>query len=95
MPHDDRPDWLVALVCPQIALQVALTFAKVARLDYPSAWPSLFADLLGRLDTGGPVIARRVYLMLHHILKELSSKRLVADQRNFAQVGRVWDSKTS
>jgi hypothetical protein len=26
----------------QIALQLALTFAKVARLDYPSAWPSLF-----------------------------------------------------
>ena len=33
--------------------------------------------------------ARRVYLVLHHILKELSSKRLVADQRNFAQVSGV------
>jgi len=30
---------------------------------------------------------RRVYLILHHVLKELSSKRLVADQRNFAEVG--------
>lgn len=68
---------------------MALTFAKVARLDYPAAWPSLFADLLGRLDSGAPVAARRVYLMLHHILKELSSKRLVSDQRNFAQVRKL------
>ena len=30
---------------------------------------------------------RRVYLVLHHILKELSSKRLLADQKNFEQVG--------
>ena len=43
-------------------------------------------DLLGRLDGHGPVAARRVYLMLHHVLKELASKRLAADQRNFAQV---------
>ncbi len=28
----------------------------------------------------------RVYLILHHVLKELSSKRLVADQAQFAQV---------
>lgn len=28
---------------------------------------------------------RRVYLVLHHILKELASKRLAADQRNFEQ----------
>ena len=31
---------------------------------------------------------RRVYLALHHTLKELASKRLAADQRNFEQVGR-------
>ncbi len=29
---------------------------------------------------------RRVYLILHHVLKELSSKRLIADQKNFAEV---------
>ena len=32
------------------------------------------------------LVQRRVYLVLHHILKELSSKRLAADQRNFEQV---------
>lgn len=33
------------------------------------------------------LVQRRVYLVLHHILKELSSKRLAADQRNFEQAG--------
>ena len=45
----------------------------------------LSGDLLGRLNGHGAVAARRVYLMLHHVLKELASKRLAADQRNFAQ----------
>jgi hypothetical protein len=29
---------------------------------------------------------RRTYFVLHHVLKELSSKRLAADQKAFAQV---------
>jgi len=33
-------------------------------------------------------MARRVYLILHHVLKELSSKRLVADQKNFAEIAQ-------
>lgn len=40
VPNDMR------LPVQQIALQLALTFAKVARLDYPSAWPSLFGMLV-------------------------------------------------
>lgn len=31
--------------------------------------------------------SRRTYLVLHHVLKELSSKRLAADQKAFAEVG--------
>lgn len=46
MQHWDAITMLVPnhmrLPVQQIALQLALTFAKVARLDYPSAWPSLF-----------------------------------------------------
>lgn len=37
----------------------------------------------------------RVYLILHHVLKELSSKRLVADQAQFAQVGVGWGAPRS
>jgi hypothetical protein len=92
----------------QIAVQVAVVLARVARLDYPRAWPSLFNDLLGRLPAGGgaplanggggagsggaaivaagTLTSRRVYLALHHTLKELASKRLASDQRAFEAV---------
>lgn len=73
----------------QIAVQVAVTFAKVARCDYPRNWPGLLGDLAGRVrGPGGPgaLPARRAFLVLHHILKELSSRRLMADQRTFAEV---------
>ncbi|GLC33673.1 hypothetical protein PLESTB_000102300 [Pleodorina starrii] len=85
IPQDDN----------QIAVQVALVYAKVARFDYPAEWPGLFNDLMSNLGSGNPLTVRRVYLILHHVLKELSSKRLVADQANFAQVtellfGHVW-----
>ncbi|KAG2446835.1 hypothetical protein HYH02_008395 [Chlamydomonas schloesseri] len=79
----------------QIAVQVALVYAKVARFDYPAEWPGLFSDLLANVNGGSALTVRRVYLILHHVLKELSSKRLVADQAHFAQVtellfGHVW-----
>lgn len=79
----------------QIAVQIAVVLSKVARNDYPRAWPSLFTDLLGRLQvadtagTAGTLTVRRVYLALHHVLKELASKRLASDQRNFEEVR--WD----
>ncbi|KAL4857594.1 Importin-11 [Chlorella vulgaris] len=87
----------------QIAVQVAVVFSKVARLDFPKAWPTLFADLLAKLQGPGQLLQRRVYLVLHHILKELASKRLAADQRNFEQVTallleptwRQWAADTS
>jgi len=76
----------------QIAVQTAVVLAKVARLDFPKSWPSLFTDLLGRLQaaskagSSGTLTARRCYLALHHTLKELSTKRLAADQRTFESV---------
>ncbi|PNH03022.1 Importin-11 [Tetrabaena socialis] len=81
IPQDDN----------QIAVQIALVYAKMARFDYPTDWPSLFNDLMGNLGPGNPLVVRRVYLILHHVLKELSSKRLVADQANFAQAVRTPD----
>ena len=70
----------------QFAVQIAVCFAKVARQDYPKMWPSLFEDLTGHMQGGGALISRRVYLVLHHVLKELATKRLATDQKNFAQV---------
>jgi hypothetical protein len=61
-------------------------FAKAARHDFPREWPDLFTALLSQLPGAAPQRVRRTYFVLHHILKELSSKRLVADQKHFAEV---------
>eukprot|EP00878_Enallax_costatus_P025072 GHUV01026793.1.p1 GENE.GHUV01026793.1~~GHUV01026793.1.p1 ORF type:complete len:237 (+),score=29.13 GHUV01026793.1:355-1065(+) len=91
IPQDDN----------QIAVQIALVIAKVARFDFPTQWPTLFHDLLagitpvpqavgapadGQQPPPSPLLVRRTYFVLHHVLKELSSKRLAADQKAFAQV---------
>lgn len=85
----------------QIAVQIALVIAKAARFDFPQQWPSLFNDLMAGLSNGSTaqaagqqpqqqtLLVRRTYFVLHHVLKELSSKRLAADQKAFAQVG-IW-----
>lgn len=70
----------------QIAVQMAVVFAKVARIDYPKAWPGLFTDLLQQVQSQTTLVVRRVYLVLHHALKELASKRLSSDQKAFAEV---------
>jgi hypothetical protein len=31
---------------------------------------------------------QRIYLTLHHLLKELASKRLAADQKNFVEISQ-------
>ena len=76
----------IKLLVLQIAVQMAVVFAKVARIDYPKAWPTLFTDLLQQLQSQNTLTIRRVYLVLHNSLKELASKRLSSDQKSFAQV---------
>ena len=75
---------------PQVAVQLAVVVARVARLDFPREWPGAFQALMGRLQQPSAVpdglLVQRVYLTLHHVLKELASKRLAADQRVFAEV---------
>lgn len=69
----------------QIGLQVAVALAKVGRVDYPKEWPDLFEVLLGRICRGDEDDhrVRRTYIALHLLLKELGSKRLAIDQKNF------------
>jgi len=69
-----------------VAIQLAVLIAKVARVDFPQAWPELFRHLLNLLQGADLVLNHRVFLTLHHILKELSSKRLVSDQKHFADI---------
>lgn len=48
--------------------------------------PQLFPTLLQKLQSPDVLTTQRVYLVLNQTLKELSTKRLAADQRNFAEV---------
>jgi hypothetical protein len=78
----------------RIAVQIALCLAKVGRVDYPKEWPSLLQDIFGYIQESKrgavplkgskpQVLYKRGYLALSFLLKELSSKRLAQDQRNF------------
>ena len=64
-----------------VAVQLAVLVARVARTDFPREWPGLFGDALALLQRskgqgggGGEMLAsRRLYLVLHHVLKARSS----------------------
>ncbi|CAI5943992.1 unnamed protein product [Closterium sp. NIES-64] len=77
---------LVADENSQVAVQLAVLIAKIARIDYPREWSELFPTLLQKLQSQDPLLTQRAYLVLNHVLKELSTKRLSVDQRTFSQV---------
>eukprot|EP00250_Pteridium_aquilinum_P001245 c11455_g1_i1 orf=570-3623(-) len=70
----------------QIAVQLALVISKIARFDYPKEWPDLFTTLVQKLQSHDVLLTQRVYMVLNQVLKELSTKRLAADQKNLMQV---------
>jgi hypothetical protein len=84
------------------ALQVALAVAKIARQDYPANWPTLLDELISPITKDGTsdILVRRVWLTLHHVIKQLATKRLPPDKRNFQTMSStllpfVWNSWTS
>lgn len=70
----------------QIALTLAVLISKIARIDYPKEWPELFSYLAQQLQSADILSSHRISMILFRCLKELSSKRLVSDQRNFAEI---------
>nr|XP_017243835.1 PREDICTED: importin-11-like isoform X2 [Daucus carota subsp. sativus] len=70
----------------QIAVTLAVLISKIARFDYPKEWPELFSTLSQQLQSADVLTSQRIFLILFRTLKELSTKRLAADQRNFAQI---------
>nr|CAB3455381.1 unnamed protein product [Digitaria exilis] len=69
----------------QIALQLAVLISKIARLDYPKEWPDLLSVLAQQLQSADVLASHRVFMVLFRTLKELSTKRLAVDQKNYAE----------
>ncbi|XP_068614085.1 importin-11-like [Brachionichthys hirsutus] len=67
----------------QIATQIAVLIAKVARLDCPRQWPELIPILLESVKGQDGLQQHRVLLTFHHVTKTLASKRLAQDRRLF------------
>ncbi|KAF8402614.1 hypothetical protein HHK36_010703 [Tetracentron sinense] len=70
----------------QIALTLAVIVSKIARIDYPKEWPELFSVLAQQLQAADILSSHRIFMVLYRTLKELSTKRLSSDQRNFAEI---------
>ncbi|XP_024037538.1 importin-11 isoform X3 [Citrus clementina] len=70
----------------QVAQMLAVLISKIARFDYPREWPQLFSVLAQQLQAADVLTSHRIFMILFRTLKELSTKRLTADQRNFAEI---------
>ncbi|KAM1351605.1 hypothetical protein COP2_032275 [Malus domestica] len=70
----------------QIAKVLAVLVSKIARIDYPKEWPQLLSVLAQKLQSTDVLSSHRIFLTLFRTLKELSSKRLISDQKNFAEI---------
>lgn len=86
----------------QLAVQLAVLISKVARFDCPKEWPELIPTLLQSVRDVDDLCQQRTLLVLHHVIKALSSKRLAGDRRIFHEltsnifnyVLNLWNSYT-
>ncbi|XP_030214058.1 importin-11 isoform X1 [Gadus morhua] len=67
----------------QIATQIAVLIAKVARLDCPRQWPELIPILMESVKGQDGLQQHRALLTFYHVTKTLASKRLAQDRRLF------------
>jgi len=67
----------------KIAVQLAVSISKAARMDVPLNWPDLLPALSEAVQSQDTVIQHRGLLYLHHTIKALASKRLAVDRRAF------------
>ncbi|XP_059610198.1 importin-11 [Phlebotomus argentipes] len=71
---------------PQVAVQIAVIISKIARLDCPRDWPELIPTLLEAVRSDNQLQQHRSLLVLQHVVKALSSKRLPSDRCLFEQL---------
>jgi hypothetical protein len=93
---------LVGLSDAKLGVHVAVVISKIARHDFATRWPALFEQLIAPVlqPPADDLISRRTWLTLHHVIKELSTKRLPADKKRLQQLTQqllptVWQSWTS
>uniref|UniRef100_A0A8C6XJ85 Importin-11 n=1 Tax=Naja naja TaxID=35670 RepID=A0A8C6XJ85_NAJNA len=67
----------------QIATQISVLIAKVARLDCPRQWPELIPALVESVKIQDDLRQHRALLTFYHVTKTLASKRLAADRKLF------------
>uniref|UniRef100_A0A8D2PAF3 Importin-11 n=1 Tax=Zosterops lateralis melanops TaxID=1220523 RepID=A0A8D2PAF3_ZOSLA len=67
----------------QIATQISVLIAKVARVDCPRQWPELIPTLVESVKVQDDLQQHRALLTLYHVTKTLASKRLAADRKLF------------
>eukprot|EP00116_Pleurobrachia_bachei_P019308 sb/3479570/ len=81
--------------------QLIVATTKIARYDYPKLWPDLTPSLVGVLNSSESEETKlRSLIILYKVLKELSSKRLMADKKNFREttqqvfplIGTLWQT---
>ncbi|CAG5125621.1 unnamed protein product, partial [Candidula unifasciata] len=80
------PNLIFTEPVPQIATQIAVLTAKIARLDCPRNWDYLLPTLLAAVKCDVVLVQERALLMLHHVTKTLASKRLAPDKKLFEEL---------
>jgi hypothetical protein len=76
---------------PALALQNALTIAKVVRYEFPSDWPDVFHTIIAHLRTAesNPAdhrFASNILVITLQVIKELSSGRLQRTKHGLQQI---------
>ena len=68
-----------------MAIQLAVTISKIARLECPNDWPELMPILLERINSSDDLEQKRALQILVQVVKQLSSRRLHHDRLMFEQ----------
>lgn len=77
-----------------VAKQNTVATARLARLDYPNDWPDLINEIFSKIAQvqNEPKVLLRYLLMLHQIIKSLSSLRISSARANFHEVrNQFWE----